>query len=60
MANEGLTTLIAELKNKFALDIISTRYEDNIQREKLYMLSKLADEFAMKLQEYVNELDTGD
>ena len=60
MSNGGLSSLISELKTKFALEIISTRYEDNTQREKLYMLSQLADEFAMKLQEYVNELNTGD
>lgn len=53
----GLDLLTKELKQKIALDIISTRLNDKDQREELYMLSKAVDVFAMKLQEYVNEIE---
>lgn len=54
---DGLSLLISDIKSKLALDIISTRFEDKEQREELYMLTKAADVFAMKLQEYVNEIE---
>lgn len=59
LADEGgFDLLVTEIKTKIALDIISTRFDDNTRREELYMLSKAVDELAMKLQGYVNELES--
>lgn len=57
MKDGGLDLLLTDIKHKLALDIISTPYNAKDQREELYMLSKAADVFAMKLQEYVNEIE---
>ena len=49
-----LDTALLEIKNDIALDIIHTSYEDNTQREGLYMLSQALNALTMKLQGYVN------
>lgn len=58
--DEAFGLLLEDLKTKLALDLVSTQPNEHARREELYMLVKLSDEFSMKLQEYVNELDTGD
>lgn len=51
----GLDLLLDEVKLKTALSIIQTNFNQNDEREELYMLTKAIDALKVKLQEYVNE-----
>lgn len=59
MEGGDLPTLLNEIRNDIALEIISTQYKEKERREELYMLTKAVDAFTMKLQEYVNKLEQG-
>lgn len=59
MEGGEIPTLLNEVKNDIALEIISTQYKEKERREELYMLTKAVDAFTMKLQEYVNKFEQG-
>jgi len=59
MEGGEISTLLNEVKNDIALEIISTQYKEKERREELYMLTKAVDAFTMKLQEYVNKFEQG-
>ena len=50
-------SLLDEVKNDIALEIIQTPINGHEQREELYMLTKAIDGLSKKLQEYVNNAE---
>ena len=54
MEGGTLSLLLDELKQKTALSIVHTTFDQKAEREELYMLTKAIDGLQVKLQEYVN------
>lgn len=57
MEGGTLSLLLEDLKEKTALSIVHTTFDQKDKREELYMLTKAIDGLQVKLQEYVNTYD---
>lgn len=57
MEGGTLSLLLEDLKQKTALSIVHTTFNQKDEREELYMLTKAIDGLQVKLQEYVNTYD---
>lgn len=57
MEGGTLALLLDDIKQRTALSIVHTTFDQNAQREELYMLTKAIDVLQVKLQECVNEYD---
>lgn len=57
MEGDSLPFLLDEMKKDLALKIVHTNFNQKDEREELYMLTRVIDEFKVKLQEYVNLYD---
>lgn len=57
MEGGTLSLLLEDLKQKTALSIVHTAFNQKDEREELYMLTKAIDGLQVKLQEYVNTYD---
>lgn len=57
MEGGDLSQVLDEIKGDIALSIVRTAFDQKVEREELYMLTRAVDNLKVKLQEYVNEYD---